>query len=453
MNIFSYFTNTKHKPAKASSAAYKLLLAMAVAGTNIQSATAATDADAMLEQFGLEYDINTTSDPQAKYAMELQRRLMLDVPIYYTSFLGTHNSYNSEAYNITLWPQQEMTVIGQMNEGVEWIELDVHHVWTTGHDIDFCHGEFCYFDSVNSHSILDDLREWAEDMNAKDTTRTAVIYIESDLEDNEYYTDLKNQLNSRVGAEHIYMPTDYKNDFPNGANVTANKATSFPESELTRQHLLDKGKRFVIYFSGYNKSDNHEVLDWIFEDSGKLNGSRVWEKDGYPTSSSTLNITGSDLIGYWQDGKSVIGLHDVHTDDGRFRENAQWSWSDGEPNDAGSGEDCAELRTDYDDNRWNDASCSYTRRAACKWTGGSELYSKDNSAIYNLWSLSASTTTWAGAEQACQDLGSDWHFEVPRNAIENAVLAAIAEEAGVTKVWLNYTDSAQEGIFTTPSQR
>ncbi|WP_281560957.1 lectin-like protein [Thalassomonas sp. RHCl1] len=452
MNILNYFSKIKQKPATTGAGALKLLIAMAVAGTSVQSATAATDAGAMLQQFGLEYDINNTSDPQAKYAMELQRRLMLDVPIYYTSFLGTHNSYNSEAYNIDLWPQQEMTVKGQMNEGVEWIELDVHHVWTTGLDLNFCHGEFCYLDSVNSHSILDDLREWAEEMNEQNTTRTAVIYIESDLEDSEYYTDLRNQLNSRVGAEHIYTPTDYKNDFPGDANVGADKATSFPESELTRQHLLNKGKRYVIYFSGYSGSDNHNVLDWIFENPGSLNGSRVWEKDGYPTSSSTLNITGSDLIGYWQDGKSVIGLHDVHTDDGRFRENAQWSWNDGEPNDAHSGEDCAELRTDYADNRWNDAACSNSRRAACKWTGG-DLYSKDNSVIYNLWSLSATSTTWAGAEQACQTLGSGWNFEVPRNAIENAVLAGIADEAGETKVWLNYTDSTQEGVFTTPSQR
>ena len=158
---------------------------------------------------------------------------MLDVPIYYTSFLGTHNSYNSDAYSIDLWPQQEKTLIVQMNEGVEWIELDVHHVGTTGHDIDFCHGEFCYLDSVNSHTILDDLKEWAEAMNTQNTTRTAVIYIESDLDSSSYYTDLKNQLNSRVGVEHIYMPGDYKNDFPTGDNVGVNKATAFPESELT----------------------------------------------------------------------------------------------------------------------------------------------------------------------------------------------------------------------------
>ena len=39
------------------------------------------------------------------------------------------------------------------------------------------------------------------------------------------------------------------------------------------------------------------------------------------------------------------------------------NWADGEPNDAGSGEDCAYL---YDDGTWNDGRCSKDGAYICE---------------------------------------------------------------------------------------
>lgn len=421
---------------------------MAASGTQVM---ADTDAFAMLEKFGLPYEASNSNDHESEYALALQRKLTLDTPILYTNFVGTHNSYNSSDNSMIYWPQQEIKIDKQLYEGIEWLEIDVHtytNYFFQESDPVVCHGGFCdapFFDDVSLNTILDQVADWADAQEANGSDRTAIVYIESGLDESGEYDILLKSLIGEIGADRIYTPDDYRDDFPTG-EYFSHAGVDFPAKELTRQHILNKGKRVALYFSGYDGSDYHDVLDYVFKTSGELHSYRVWEKDGVPTSDDVLNISGADIIEYWQAGKSAVNLHDVNTNDGRMDVDASWSWNTGEPNDR-YGEDCAEMRTTYDHNRWNDQSCSDVQRVACKNTLGSNLYSKDMNEIEAQWAISQDSVTWSGGEQACQTLGAGWHFDTPRNAMENQALANAANEYGESRIWLNYSDTVEEGVF------
>ena len=418
-----------------------------------------TDATSMLEQFGLPYEVSNSNDHEAEYALALQRKLTLDTPIIHTNFVGSHNAYNSAINGIIYWPQQVIPIDSQLYEGIEWIELDVktyQNYWDliTGDESDpvVCHGGFCdtpFYDDIPLDGVLEQISNWADAQEQNGSDRTAIIYIETNLDESGEYDILLKSLVGEIGADRIYTPEDYRNDFPEG-EYFSHSAVDFPATELTRQHILNKGKRIALYFSGYDGGDYHEVMDYMFKNDGGLHSYRVWEQDGFPTSNDELDITGSDIIEYWQAGKSAVNLHNIWGNDGRMDVDARWSWNEGEPND-NNGEDCAELRTTYDHNRWNDQSCSDVQRVACKNSLTGDLYSKDMAVIEGQWAISQNAVAWSGGEQACQALGAGWHFDTPRNAMENLALGNIAYDAGESRIWLNYSDTLEEGVFKVGS--
>ena len=124
-------------------------------------------------------------------ALALQRQIDLNAPIIQATFIGTHNSYNSESYRIPfiryIDPNHTLSVYEQLEAGARSIELDAH--WYQGRygkkDILLCHGRpnhlgCSMFDRPFREGLLE-LREW---MKAH-PQEILLIYIERHLDGHE----------------------------------------------------------------------------------------------------------------------------------------------------------------------------------------------------------------------------------------------------------------------------
>ncbi|WNZ54114.1 hypothetical protein QT397_14560 [Microbulbifer sp. MKSA007] len=407
---------------------------------------AKTDPYSMLVQFNLYYDYETEqgTNDHAKYALELQRRLTYSTPIRYTQVLATHNSYNSDAYGaIWVGSEQSARVKDQIDIGAEIIELDLHQF--SGEQY-FCHGSFyCNFwldpQRVPISTVLGDLRDWAYKQDQYGTNRTVIVHIENAVSSGAQVT-FKNHLIDQIGLEYIYTPQDYREDFPNGIEVTSYKRTSLPSQELSRETVrkhdgVNGKKRFVFFWTknDSNIGDDNESFDVIFDGWGGLD--RHWKSGD------------DDSLDNWDDGINTVEHYDVSATDSRFQNKGLWSWGEGEPNDHGNGEDCAVIRSD---GRFNDRQCDRSYSFACKRRLNGELHVndlKDDGAINYpvMWSLTTSKSTWSNGESECQALGTQWHFDVPRNMMEALALKSKLAAASETAAWIAYTDQDSEGTI------
>ena len=113
-------------------------------------------------------------------------------------------------------------------------------------------------------------------------------------------------------------------------------------------------------------------------------------------------------------------------------------WRDGEPNNAGSGEDCAEMSAA--DGLWNDLDCAQLRRVACfdPYDG-----------VYGQWQVTA--TTYAFDQdievynQICETtFGSKYKFYAPERLSQRSALQTAAASG---TLWINATDRDSEGSW------
>lgn len=392
----------------------KTLVAGAMALTGV-TATAAADT------------ISDFNSSWAGRAASLQRLIDVYTPMADNNILGTHNTYNSEAYTSCnfsvgcryLDPQQKYSIKNQLRMGARFIEIDVH--WTAKMESLFsypkrlvmCHG-VC---SINDKYFTEGLNEVKDWLNSSESNNQVIIlYVEDHMDGR--HQDAYNQINARFG-NWIYRSGGCK---------------SIPNT-LTKADVLAAGKKVVLWGDGGCRSNN----DWkntVFTGLGDIG--RVWEDrttlgtignvlDG----GSTDYITSSDVRNFFKQGANIVNLDDMVTNDGRL-EAAVWSWGANEPNDYGSGEDCAHMRWD---GRWNDNKCSNYYRYACKSTTNGS------------WALSNDTGAWAQGQSACQALGSQYKFSVPTNSKDNNALNNVRNAANAGNVWLNHDDRTTEGVW------
>ncbi|QNM99054.1 ricin-type beta-trefoil lectin domain protein [Chitinimonas koreensis] len=114
-------------------------------------------------------------------------------------------------------------------------------------------------------------------------------------------------------------------------------------------------------------------------------------------------------------------------DDGLFRA-AVWNWADGEPNNAGNAEHCAQARGD---GRWNDLGCGAGLRYACR----SEANADD-------WRVTVARGAWQDGAARCAAEFPGFRFAVPATPWQNRKLRAAL---GGGEAWLAYSDQAREG--------
>jgi len=370
-------------------------------------------------------------------ALMLQSEIDKGSPLSEASILMTHNSYNSDHYanaGSYVDPNHKHSLTEQLEMGVRLLELDTH--WFSS-ELTACHGTDghtgCSEFDGRSDERFAEVNSWLR--QAENADQVLFIYVEDHMDG--HYAEMSNMLDKYIGDKIYPAPSC-------GATLDVN---------ISKADILNAGKQVVIYgdggcsgtagtsWAGYayghlfstdnsvlasapdctNNSFNPSVINSkltrIFEDSTMLSGAF-----GNPPP----EITASYMQTLTTCGMGVIGLDQLDDNDSRHNA-AIWSWNTNEPNNAGSGEDCA---ITYEPNRLADVACSSSYRFSC-------LDSNNN------WLISSAAGNWSEGVAKCAAEGHT--FDMPRNGYQNYLLSLAKSTAGVTRAWVNYSDIAEEG--------
>ena len=389
-------------------------------------------------------------------ALTLQRGLDMNAPLSQSTFIGTHNSYNASAYSNlgSYWdPNQVYNLRDQLRMGIRAMELDVHAYfstdgwpWEWGYELLLSHAQDNHvgastFDRTFAEG-LSEIMNWLN--KPENSNEILLIYIEEHV-DNEF-NEAVDIINRYMGSK-VYRP--------------ASGGCEGVPMDISKNDLLAAGKQIIIITDGCH---NNNFNSWVFGGMADL-------RNGYPTGSVANFRNYPDcggsfgrgdydnyILRYYEDrttlsdifgnpgepitpnrmrellrcGVNMPGMDKVEPFDGRLN-NAVWSWASNEPNDYGSGEDCAESRSD---GRFNDMPCATIQPSACRNPDTGE------------WYVTNQSVSWTQAAATCaQETGGDFVFDVPQSGYDNELLKEAKAAQGASRVWLNYSDRSSEGFW------
>ncbi|TAK76918.1 MAG: hypothetical protein EPO11_03400 [Gammaproteobacteria bacterium] len=382
-------------------------------------------------------------------ALKLQREIDLNAPFNETTFIATHNSYNSASYATPrrsyVDPNQLLSVYDQLNAGVRSIEYDAH--WTMSEDeqhkdIMLCHGTdknlgCSPFDRPIAEG-LQELRDWLH----ANPNEIVLLYIERHLDGHE--SQLASELDTYLG-DYIYKP-----------NTTT--CTAIPSS-LTKAAVLRAGKQLLIVtkgceadapswnqvvFAGIGEiaSDPYSFIDanitdfTSYPDCGKSNifyrdpdHTSLWRiyEDRTKLSNAVhteKKLTDSEMQELMRCGINWPSMDMLSADDSRLTA-AVWSWAMNYPQE-GHGQ-CALYQAGEG-----------MQNTSCNQTAVGYACQEENSHV--LQAITA-VGTWQQGEAFCQALaGKSWHFAVPVNGYQMGVLKDAMASMALSTVWLNYRE-------------
>ena len=383
-------------------------------------------------------------------ALALQRALDADQPLAQAFFPGTHNSYNSKAYqNATRYldPNQHYSLTDQLRMGIRALELDVHYTfkidgwpWNWGNRLLLCHGQDNHVGcSPADRYFRDGVAEIARWLD-RNPSEVILLYIEDHMDGR--YGDAIRTLSQAFG-QRIFRPS-------------GNGCQGIP-MQISKTDILRAGKQVLIMTDGCR---NTEWNRWVFGGFGDyLNGYPTGEVADLGTClasrfsraffdshivrvyedrtrlSATFGdpgdpLTPAALARAVQCGVNMPGMDMLSPGDGRL-DAAVWSWQPGEPNDWAGQEDCAES---LGNGRFNDLNCGGFRPFACQRPGTHD------------WYVTRQSAPWQEGDALCAaETGGQYRFAVPRNAWDNENLKAVKALLGAERVWLNYSDRITEG--------
>ena len=366
----------------------------------------------------VEADQRASIKAQAMYASQY-------APIADIVRLGTHNSYNSSAYQNGyvryIDPQQIHTIGEQLNMGARFIELDIHWKLNSSnsrYDYLLCHGGFCSGTDRYLTEGLTDINTWLD----ANPDEVVILYVED--HSGSASTKLYDRFSSTGIANKIY---------PSGG------CKPIP-GDLTNADVLGAGKQVILWKDGRDGSPAcYEGADQRFSNIShtSLGGlTRVWEDATVIgelfDNAADSRIDAADVTNFVSQGINIINLDDMSATDGR-NERILWSWNPGEPNNANN-EDCAMQMGS--NGRWSDVSCSLSAAYACQ------------NIVSGEWALGARQGVWDIGASVCAELGDDYRFSAPVNPATNDSLKALA--AG-ENVWIALNDQGVEGDWAMPS--
>ncbi|SRR5579883_432967 len=402
-------------------------------------------------------------------ALKLQREIDVHAPFNETTFLATHNSFNSASYSTPrrsyVDPNQQLSVYEQLNAGVRSIEYDAH--WTKSHDehskdIMLCHGTDknlgCSPFDRNITEGLQELRDWLK----ANPEEIVLLYIERHLDGHE--PQLASELETYLG-DFIFKPSVLRKE-----NDNLKGCMAIPSS-LTKADILRAGKQLLIVTKGcasdFKDQDkfSQQWNDYVFAGIGEISSD--------PYSFIDANIT--DFPGYPDCGKSNIFNSDsTHTSLWRIYEdrtklsNAVHSEKKLEDNDMQELMRCninwpSMDMLSVDDSRLAAAIWSWAESYPQEGKGQCVIY-KNNEGMQNLpcdqlaagyvcreegsrvMKVISASGTWHEGENYCQAIGKNWHFTVPVNGYQMSVIKDAMTSMALSSAWLNYTES-EEGYW------
>lgn len=380
----------------------------------------------------------------AQDALNKQYGLQKHEPIIHSNIIGTHNSYSSNAYNMRLYENQNLSITAQLNEGARFLELDLwRNTYLEYVSTILCHnGGRCGItteDFIYTDTALREISDWAK--NNRD--QIVVIKLEDQMDDTSYHYFV--EAIQRTMGELVYRP------------VRANDGQDrvmFP-TDLSAADVLAAGKQII--FQGYAGASGNSIgRGWVFgtanseRDGGSVidNRSALLNCSDHSESRYALfydsaaeddfssdKFVPTDMIQpLMRCGGSVFGFDWLQANDSRTQA-AIWSWGQGEPNNVGN-EDCA-VSTD---GRFNDAQCLLSFAYAC--SDGSQ------------WKISQAEGQWSQGPAVCEsEFGVEFKFSSPKTAKQNQELEIVKADVGKTSYWINYSDLAQEGIWLTEADK
>ena len=363
----------------------------------------------------------------AGQALATQRAMTQSAPFSEETILGSHNTYNSEAYrNATRYidPQQIHSIYDQLRIGARFIELDVHWTahthgwpWEWGTDLLLCHsgigaelGDLHLGCSLTDRFAKNGVQEVANWLNAN-PNEVIILYFEDHSDG--HHQELYNIVNGKLGNK-IYRSEGCR---------------SIP-SNLSRKDVLNAGKQVVLWKDG--GCSNHSGMQQLaFTGLGQVN--RIWEDrtsigaiGAFFTNGSVNRIETQDVIQAFNNGGNIVNLDNLTYNDGRMAAGV-WSWDQNEPNNWGGNQDCA---LQWGNGRWDDAHCDSQHFFACQNNETGE------------WEVSTYADGWTDGQNACGLLGN-FRFAAPQNAQQNQAL--FNAKGGITHVWVNASDAESEG--------
>lgn len=401
-----------------------------------------------------------TTEEWGHRVLNLQANLDLTVPLAQSMWVGTHNSF-ANPQNDSLWDyNQPYSLDNQLSKGVRELVFDVH--WYNSQMV-VCHNnsnEACLDGTTGNRKLtnsLDDIKQWLN----KDENRNQVIMLKIEMTDaaRRNINKIESKIEGSMGS-YVYGPNV---ESTHGDLNSSTGCTALPSSTLTKKDVLDAGKNVIIYnthgcisdggfndlsFYGDNNLDNENAVykleAWSDSKSATVM-SRVKDAmtrdKSYMTTATNVKMQPNNVEDWMRAGLNIFELYGFDANDSRWNKDGEqtiqaehmvWSWNNKEPNDYGSGEDCAMITSN---GKMNDWVCSNQIAYAC--------YTATTG-----WTKTVATGKWSDGAAACSNEGSV--FSVPTNLVELDKLNTVR---GSDYVWVNYSDAVieDEWIANTPA--
>ena len=393
--------------------------------------------------------------------LKFQREIDLNTPLNQATFLGTHNSYNSRAYQTPYRysdTNQLLSIYDQLETGVRSVELDAHWSRTGTHsqDILLCHSdddhhECDYFDRKFTDGLAE-IRDWL----AANPGEVVLLYIERHVD--HHNPRLAAMLDEYVGR-YIFKPSLVRDK-----QAAAGSCVALPGT-LTKAQVLRAGKQLLIVTKGCESP-----LNQVEQDKFKLN----WNDFGFAGIGmipeqifSFIDVVPDEFNGYPDCGKSQAFFPDInHTSLWRVYEDGTMGTSHVKRMDETVMRDIVRCGINWQTMDQLDIADPRLTAAIWSWAPGYPQVGKGACAMYESGKgmvnaacdeftsgyackddFSHEFTTvvvkgkWRNGEAACQKfVGVNWHFAMPVNGQQMFALKLSVTKNNLQSIWLNYRD-------------
>ncbi len=383
-------------------------------------------------------------------ALKAQEQLQRYNPLKQSTFVHTHNSYNTKAWGsaFSYWvdPNQIYSIKDQLRMDVMNIELDVHWYfamhgwpWEWGNKPLLCHGQDNHTGCSSTDRDLNDGLDEVSSYIRSNRDRVVIIYIEEHLSGN--WNSALGRIKNKLG-DLIYR--------------TGSTSCQDAPVDLTRDQVLRAGKNIILWsggctageWAGYVYKKNNTVPEANVESFTSYSdcGSAKFNRDTYNSKiirfyedrtnmsawfgGGSGKTTPTNMAEMVKCGVNLLGNDKLEPTDGRLAA-AVWSFGVNEPNDYGSNEDCVQQRGDQ---FWNDNNCNASFQYAC-------------SNGYGSWAITSGAGVWTGGASACAALGNGFAFARPKDGYDNMKLHEVKTARRLGGVWINAHDRNSEGTY------
>ena len=368
-------------------------------------------------------------------ALALQYALGNDTPFRHASWLGTHNSFNTSARELTLSgsdANQQLSMTDQLRSDIRSLEVDAHwfpSVEAGGYAPVLCHArgeDQKHAGCTNEPLLVDGLKEIAAWLRTN-PGQVVLLYVEDHLGGGDGYQAGAKALRDAFGSL-LYTPAD--------SEASSGLCTPLPLSG-TRNDVLAAHKQ-VLVISGC-----HGGAGWngaIFSGEARAKdetGPAGYGEDGSCDPARQPSVYDDHFLRVYEDSTALsatvdqgsnpitvkkaaalqrcavdlTGFDQLLPSDPRLGASV-WSWAPSEPV---AGGDCAVQSADG----WHAVGCGQHHAFACRTASG--------------WVVDATDAPFAAAGGRCK--GSQ--LGTPRYGYEGVQLASAMRAAGVSSVWLN----------------